>query len=44
MAEVVRIGVVGAGSVAVRGILPHLSQEDLRDRVRLMAICDPVPG
>ena len=44
MAEVVRIGVVGAGSVAVRGILPHLSQEDLHDRVRLSAICDPVPG
>jgi predicted dehydrogenase len=30
--------------VAVRGILPHLSQEDLHDRVRLTAICDPVPG
>jgi predicted dehydrogenase len=44
MADVVRIGVVGAGSVAVRGILPHMSQEDLRDRVRLMAVCDLVPG
>ncbi|MBV9281304.1 MAG: Gfo/Idh/MocA family oxidoreductase [Chloroflexi bacterium] len=44
MAEVVRLGVVGAGSVALRGILPHLSQEDVRDRVRLAAICDPVPG
>jgi predicted dehydrogenase len=44
MADVVRIGVVGAGSVAVRGILPHLSQEDIQDRVRLTAICDPVPG
>ena len=40
----VRIGVVGAGSIAVRGILPHLSQSDLTDRVRLAAVCDPVPG
>jgi predicted dehydrogenase len=40
----VRIGVVGAGSIAVRGILPHLSQDDLKDRVRLAAVCDPVPG
>jgi predicted dehydrogenase len=38
------MGVVGAGSIAVRGILPHLSQDDLKDRVRLAAVCDPVPG
>lgn len=44
MAEVVRLGVVGAGSIAVRGILPHLSQPDVQDRVRLAAVCDPVPG
>lgn len=44
MADVVRIGVVGAGSVAVRGIMPHLSQPDVQDRVRLAAVCDPVPG
>jgi predicted dehydrogenase len=44
MAEVVRIGVVGAGSISLRGILPHLSQEDLHDRVRLQAVCDPVEG
>src|SRR5579884_1481311 len=44
MADVVRIGVVGAGSIAVRGIMPHLSQEDVQDRVRLAAVCDPVPG
>jgi predicted dehydrogenase len=42
--EPLRIGVVGAGSIAVRGILPHLSQDDLKDRVRLAAVCDPVPG
>jgi predicted dehydrogenase len=44
MADALRIGVIGAGSVALRGLLPHLSQDDLRDRVRLAAVCDPVPG
>ncbi len=41
---VIRFGVVGAGSVAVRGLLPHLSQPDVQDRVRLLAVCDPAPG
>ncbi len=40
----IRMGVVGAGAIAQRGILPHLSQPDLQERVRLQAICDPVPG
>jgi predicted dehydrogenase len=44
MADVVRMGVVGAGAIALRGILPHLSQPDVQDRVRLAAICDPVSG
>ena len=44
MPDVVRMGVVGAGSIAVRGILPHLSQPDVQDRVRLQAVCDPAPG
>ena len=44
MAEPVRIGVVGAGSIALRGILPHLSLADVRDRVVVQAVCDPVPG
>jgi predicted dehydrogenase len=44
MNDVVRIGVVGAGAIAQRGILPHLSQADVQDRVRLQAVCDPVPG
>jgi predicted dehydrogenase len=38
------MGVVGAGAIAQRGILPHLSQPDLQDRVCLQAVCDPVPG
>ncbi len=44
MADRVRIGVVGAGSISIRGILPHLTQEDVQDRVQVTAICDPVPG
>ena len=40
----VRLGVIGAGAVSVRGIFPHLSQDDVRDRVQLAAVCDPAPG
>ncbi|HEU0164151.1 MAG TPA: Gfo/Idh/MocA family oxidoreductase, partial [Thermomicrobiales bacterium] len=42
--NVVRMGIVGAGTIAQRGILPHLSQADVQDRVILQAVCDPVPG
>ena len=38
----VRLGIVGAGSISLRGILPHLSQPDARDQVVVTAICDPV--
>jgi predicted dehydrogenase len=44
LSDFVRIGVVGCGSIAIRGILPHLSQPDLADRVRVAAVCDPAPG
>jgi predicted dehydrogenase len=37
-----RIGVIGVGALALRGILPHLAQDDVKDRVRLEALCDPV--
>ncbi|MDE0085577.1 MAG: Gfo/Idh/MocA family oxidoreductase [Candidatus Poribacteria bacterium] len=40
----VRIGVVGVGSISVRGILPHLTQDDVQDRLQVTAVCDPVPG
>jgi predicted dehydrogenase len=40
----VGIGVVGAGSIGIRGALAHLSLEDVQDRVCLAAVCDPVPG
>ena len=38
------IGVVGAGSIGIRAALEHLSLPDVQDRVRLAAVCDPVPG
>lgn len=38
-----RIGVVGAGSISLRGILPHLTQEDVNDRLKVTAVCDPFP-
>ena len=44
MSDPIGLGVVGAGMIAQRGILPHLSQDDIRDRVRLVAVCDPAPG
>jgi predicted dehydrogenase len=44
VSEPVRLGVVGAGTISLRGILPHLAQEDVHDRVRVTAICDPAPG
>lgn len=37
-----RLGVVGVGALALRGIIPHLTQEDVRDRVVVHALCDPV--
>ncbi len=39
-----RLGVVGTGTIALRGLLPHLTQDDVQDRVRVTAVCDPVPG
>jgi predicted dehydrogenase len=37
-----RIGVVGIGALALRGILPHLTQPDVSDRIVVAAVCDPV--
>jgi predicted dehydrogenase len=44
MKEPLGVGVVGAGAIGIRGALMHLSLPDVRDRVRLAAVCDPVPG
>ena len=44
MKERVGMGVVGAGAIGMRGAMSHLSMSDIQDRVRLVAVCDPVPG
>jgi predicted dehydrogenase len=44
MRDIVGMGVVGAGSIGIRAALMHLSLPDVQDRVRLAAVCDPVPG
>lgn len=44
MAKPIRMGVLGAGSIGLRGALAHLSIGDYADRVVLGAVCDAVPG
>src|SRR5687767_15992345 len=44
MAKALRLGVVGAGSIAQRAPLAHFSVGDVKDKVVLGAVCDPVPG
>ncbi|WP_020580111.1 Gfo/Idh/MocA family protein [Actinopolymorpha alba] len=36
------LGIVGVGAVVLRGILPHLTQPDVQDRVQVRALLDPV--
>ncbi|HEV2474562.1 MAG TPA: Gfo/Idh/MocA family oxidoreductase [Chthonomonadales bacterium] len=40
----VGIGVVGAGSIGIRGALQHLCLPDVQSSARLAAVCDPVAG
>lgn len=44
MTDRVRIGLVGCGSVAQRGLIPHLSQDDIVDQIAFRAVMDPVAG
>jgi hypothetical protein len=44
MARKLGIGVVGAGSIGIRGALEHLCLSDVQDRTYLAAVCDPEPG
>jgi predicted dehydrogenase len=39
-----RLGVIGVGALTLRGLLPHLSQDDVADRVSIGALCDPELG
>src|SRR6266702_2786744 len=42
--EPLRLGVLGTGSISLRGILPHCTMPDVQDRLRVTAVCDTVPG
>jgi predicted dehydrogenase len=40
MAKPIRAGLVGCGSLAQRGILPHLTLTDAKEKVKLVAVAD----
>ena len=44
MSDRVRIGLAGCGSVAQRGLIPHLAQSDITDQIEFRAVMDVVPG
>ena len=39
-----RLGIAGAGSIGIRGVMEHLVLPDTRGLVEMAAVCDPVPG
>jgi predicted dehydrogenase len=42
MSQPLRAGLLGCGSLSQRGVLPHLSLPDARERVRLVAVADAI--
>ncbi len=40
MTKILKAGLVGLGSVSQRGLLPHLSQADARQKIQLTAVVD----
>jgi predicted dehydrogenase len=44
MSRQLKVGLAGCGSVAQRGLIPHLAQPDLKDRIEFYAVMDPVEG
>lgn len=42
MSKILNAALVGCGSVSQRGVLPHLSLPDAREKVRLVAVVDTV--
>ncbi|MFB3826604.1 MAG: Gfo/Idh/MocA family protein [Bryobacteraceae bacterium] len=40
MRSPVRIGIAGCGDITLRGVLPHLSEPDARERMEVTAVCD----
>ncbi|MCX6049438.1 MAG: Gfo/Idh/MocA family oxidoreductase [Chloroflexi bacterium] len=43
MNQPLKAGLVGCGSLSQRGVLPHLSLPDAREKVQLVAVVDAVP-
>ncbi len=41
MEKPLRVAVVGVGAVSLRGVIAHLAEPDLKNRVELVALCDP---
>lgn len=37
-----RLGIIGVGALSIRGIIPHLTRDDVSDRVVVQALCDPI--
>jgi len=44
MKDKLGVGVIGAGTIALRTAFGHLMEEDVHDKLYLAAVCDPVPG
>jgi predicted dehydrogenase len=44
MSKRVGIGVLGCGSIGIRGALDHFILEDVQDQIHLAACCDVAPG
>ena len=44
MSDKLRVGLSGCGSVSQRGLIPHLAQPDVKDRIEFRAVMDPVRG
>jgi predicted dehydrogenase len=40
--EPLGLGIVGVGTLTLRAILPHMTQDDVSDHVVVRALCDPV--
>jgi predicted dehydrogenase len=40
--EPIGLGIVGVGTLTLRAILPHMTQDDVSDHVVVRALCDPV--
>jgi len=42
--NIVGLGVVGCGAIAIRAAFEHFKFGDVDDKIRIVACCDPVPG